>query len=259
VPPSACSKRPRRVACAPVKAPRSWPQEFALQQVLGDGRGVDRDERPACTQAVLVQRPRHQFLARAGFARDQHRDVALAEPTDRPEDVLHRWRLTEHLGHVGGGLVDAFLAQAFIHRAADQRHRLGQVEGLGQVLEGAALEGRDGTVQVGIGRHDDDRQPRVLGLDLGEQVDAGPAGHADVAHQHLRSIVFQCRQHVARVGEAAHGQFLAGQRLLQHEADGLVVVNDPDGFHAMPVSRSVRSPDPAGAGATGVRAAESVS
>jgi hypothetical protein len=39
---------------------------------------------------------------------------------------------------------------------------------------------------------------------------------------------FQRGQHFAGVGEAARGQVFAQQRLLQHEADGLVIVNDPD-------------------------------
>ena len=143
-------------------------------------------------------------------------------------------RLAEHLGHLRLRSVAHFLAQALVDRASDQLHRLGHVEGLGQVLEGAALESADRAVEVGVGGHDDDRQPGVALLDLGQQLDAGAAGHADVGDEHLRLVVLHGGQHVARVGEAAHGQFLARQCLLQHEADGLVVVNDPDGFHALP-------------------------
>jgi hypothetical protein len=135
-----------------------------------------------------VQRARHQLLAGAALAGDQHRDLALAEPADGAEHVLHGRRLAQHLG--GQGLracaPRGVLALAFLHGAADQLHRLGQVEGLGQVLEGAALEGRDGAVEVGEGRHDDDRQAGQLGLDLGQQVQTAAAGHADVADQHLR-------------------------------------------------------------------------
>ena len=35
VPPSACSKRPRRIACAPVKAPRSWPNNSDSSKSFG--------------------------------------------------------------------------------------------------------------------------------------------------------------------------------------------------------------------------------
>ena len=44
-------------------------EQFALQQVLRDRRGVDGHERPAGARAVLVQRARHQFLARAASRR----------------------------------------------------------------------------------------------------------------------------------------------------------------------------------------------
>ena len=35
MPPSACSKRPRRVVCAPVKAPRSWPKSSDSSRSFG--------------------------------------------------------------------------------------------------------------------------------------------------------------------------------------------------------------------------------
>jgi hypothetical protein len=90
---------------------------------------------------MLVQRARHQLLAGAGFAGDQHRDVALAQAADGAEHVLHGRRLAQHLGRRGHALLGHLLALAFLDGAADQLHRLGQVEGLGQVFEGAALEG----------------------------------------------------------------------------------------------------------------------
>ena len=82
-------------------------------------------------------------------------------------------------------LVAHFFALAFFHRAADQFHRLGHVEGLGQVFEGAALERRHRAVEVGVGGHDDHRQARQPRLDLVQQVEARATGHADVADQDL--------------------------------------------------------------------------
>ncbi len=35
MPPSACSKRPRRIVCAPVKAPRSWPNSSLSSRSFG--------------------------------------------------------------------------------------------------------------------------------------------------------------------------------------------------------------------------------
>ncbi len=214
-------------------------EQLGLQQVLGDGGGVDGHEGAARHGRVLVQRARHQFLARARLARDQHRDLALAEPADGAKDVLHGRRLAQHLGLQRGLCLGHVLAQAFLDGAADELHRLGQVEGFGQVLEGSALEGRDGTVQVGVRGHDDDGQAGLLGADLLEQFQAGAAGHADIADQHLwwlaRRVagidIGQCREHVARLNEAARCPAFPAQCLFQHEADGRVIIHDPDRFH----------------------------
>jgi hypothetical protein len=79
---------------------------------------------------------------------------------------------------------------------------------------------------------------RVALLHLRQQLDAAAAGHADVAHQHLRRVVLQRLHHLLGVGEGAHTVLLARQRLLEHESDGLIVVDDPDGFHAVRALRS---------------------
>ena len=47
-------------------------------------------------------------------------------------------------------------------------------------------------------------------------------------------VVFERGEHVARVGEAAHGELLAGEGFLEHPADRLIVVNDPDRLHLRP-------------------------
>ncbi|MCY1516120.1 hypothetical protein D9M68_507340 [compost metagenome] len=221
-------------------------EEFALEQVLGNGGGVDRHEGAVGARRVLVQRARHQLLARARFAGDEHRDVALRQPADGTEHVLHRGRLAEHFGRGDHALFGHFLALAFVDGAADEFHSARQVEGLGQVLEGAALEGRDRAVEVGERGHDDDRQAGVLGLDLVEQVEPRAARHADVAHQDLRALLlvafglFECGQHFACVREAARGQVFAQQCLLEHEAYRLVVINYPDRLHASPLLPGLR-------------------
>ena len=51
-------------------------EQFGFEQFGRDRRGVERDKRLAGTRTVLVQRARHQFLAGARFAGDQHIDAA---------------------------------------------------------------------------------------------------------------------------------------------------------------------------------------
>ena len=68
-------------------------EELGLEQFRGNGRRVQCDERFCLARAVLVQRTRHQFLAGAGFTRDQHGDARARKPADGAEHLLHRRRL----------------------------------------------------------------------------------------------------------------------------------------------------------------------
>ena len=196
----------------------------------------------------LVQGTRHQLFARAGFAGDEHRHIALAQAADGAKHILHRRRLAEDFGHLRGvpALVIDLFAQAFIHCARRiSSTALRQIEGLGQVLERAALEGGDGAVQIRVSRHDDDGQvPAGFSLTLASKSRPGAAGHADVADTSTLRLVIDSSavKHVTRVGEAAHRQLPSrAKRLFEHKADGLVVVNDPDGFHGLGFQASLLS------------------
>ena len=221
------------------------PEQLGLEQVLGDGRGVDGHKRPCGAWRVLVQRACHQFFARTRLTRDHDGDVALAQAANGTKHILHGRGLAQHLGRVGHALFGHLLALAFFHRAANQLHRLGQVKGLGQVLKGAALKGRYGAVQIRVGRHDDDGQAREFLFDFFQQLQAGAARHTNVADQHQRRILVigrgQGREYIAWIGEAAGSQVFAQQCFLQHEADGLVIIYDPNRLHEWCYLRSMVS------------------
>jgi hypothetical protein len=95
VPPSANSMSPMRRASAPVKAPRSWPKSSALHEGVGDRAAIDGHERRRRPPAALVERPRHEFLAGARLAGDEHVDVAGRHAIDDGIDLPHRRTLAE--------------------------------------------------------------------------------------------------------------------------------------------------------------------
>ena len=136
-------------------------EQFALEQLFGDSRRIDGHEWTACARRVLVQSARDQLLAGAGFAGDQHGDMALAQAADGAEHILHRGCLSHHFGRFGVGGVSDFFAQTFLHGAADQLDGFGQVKRFGQVLECPTLERADRAVEVGKRGHDDHRQARI--------------------------------------------------------------------------------------------------
>ena len=61
------------------------------------------------------------------------------------------------------------------------------------------------------------------------QLQPREAGHADVAHDHLRHLVVEAVERFLGDGEGAVRDALARERLLEHPADRAVVVDDPDG------------------------------
>src|SRR5215468_8158409 len=73
------------------------PEELALEQGGRECRAVDRLKWRLPTGALRVDRPRHQLLARPGFASDQHGAMRRGNAADQGENRLH----------LGGYAVDA--------------------------------------------------------------------------------------------------------------------------------------------------------
>ena len=110
---------------------------------------------------MAVQCQRDEFLAGARLSRDENRRAGLRKAPDRAKNFLHRLRLAEDLRQLAGRLERRFALFAVLERAADEAHGLVHIEGLGQVLVGAALECRYGRIQVRVRGHHDDRNCRV--------------------------------------------------------------------------------------------------
>ena len=64
-------------------------EDLALDERLGNGRTVDRDEGLRPARAEIVQCARHQFLAGAALAGDEHRHIGGSNLFDEREDLPH--------------------------------------------------------------------------------------------------------------------------------------------------------------------------
>ncbi len=121
-----------------------------------------------------MDRLRHQFLAAAGFALDQHRRRRAGEQHDRLPHALHR------LG-VAAQVVEAvFRAQRIGHRRRPPAYRfqLGQARQFQRIVEGLADRGRridEDAGQPGFLRQVGDQAGADDGLDAGrlQLVDLG--------------------------------------------------------------------------------------
>ena len=112
-------------------------EQFAFEQFGGNRGGVERDERLARARRFAMQRARDQFLAGAGFAGDQHRQRRLREAADRAEQRAHRGRVADQLRSASQSASSRpseprVPAARCRQRARGQRHRVVEIEGLGQ-------------------------------------------------------------------------------------------------------------------------------
>src|SRR5262249_61297460 len=97
-------------AVGPGKSALLVAEQIALQQVLGNGRAVEGQERRLRPWAVLVDGAGDQFLTGATLARDQHGERLASNAADR----------LAHLAHGGATADDATLSvlvhRGFLHR-----------------------------------------------------------------------------------------------------------------------------------------------
>src|SRR5579872_4488407 len=66
-------------------------EQLTLNQSLGQGGRVDRNERPVTARAALMNFPGNQLLPRATLSTDQHGRRRRRHLPDEREDLLHRW------------------------------------------------------------------------------------------------------------------------------------------------------------------------
>ena len=106
-------------------------EELALEQGLGDGAAVDRDERPRRARGLLVDQPRDPLLARSALAGDEHGGIDLGHPARHVHQLPH-----------GGALGDDPQRLLDVARHANQRSAvlaqlaLGRLQRLRDPLEG---------------------------------------------------------------------------------------------------------------------------
>ena len=65
------------------------PEEFTFEEVFGNRRAVDGEERPAGALAVIVDGAGNQLFSCAAFARDERRGVRGGKLPNQFENVLH--------------------------------------------------------------------------------------------------------------------------------------------------------------------------
>ena len=116
-------------------------EQLTFDQMLRQGRAIDRHKGRAGSRAELVDGSRGQFLAGSAFAADQHGSGARGHSLDQREHLLHRARLPHHVEQ-GASIArlalqhGGFSGQAFVtDRALEQRLKNLRLDGLLQEPE----------------------------------------------------------------------------------------------------------------------------
>ena len=163
----ASSARPTLRLPAPVKAPFSWPNSSFSSSVSGIAAQLMATNGPFAAVRELVQRARHQLLAGAAFAQQQHRRVGGGRALDRQHRLLQRGILAQELRQADPALV--FLLEqhvlgeqpAAVDGAVEQDHEVVGVHGLGEEVGGAVLHRAHRLVDGAEGGHHHHRHLRV--------------------------------------------------------------------------------------------------
>ena len=83
-------EQPLAVGVGAGEGPFAVAEELALDEVLGQGAAVDRDEGVAGAAALVVEVAGDQLLAGAGLAQDHHAGIGRRDRVDQAADRLHR-------------------------------------------------------------------------------------------------------------------------------------------------------------------------
>ncbi len=210
-------------------------EEFALHHGFGEGAGVDGDEGAVAAIRQVVQGTGHHLLAGTGFAMDEHICLGRGEGADLVAQAGHAWGLADQPGlqlmALGQGQAQAAVFQHQVAGAQGAAHAVDQGvvgEGLFQEVIGAGAHGLDRQGHVAMTGDQHHRQFGVALVQLGEQLQAIDAGHADVAHHHAGPVAHGSHFQVAGIGQRRHLEAGQVQGLAQGQAQVGVIVDQQD-------------------------------
>jgi len=207
-------------------------EQFGLDQLFGDRRAVDGNERPLGAQAHAVQGACGELLAGARFAMDQHGRRRRRDALDAGADITDRGRVADHAFDTVVTLIqfatqhEVFPPQrrAFktaLHRIQHLRHR----KRLEQKVRGPGAQRIDRGFKVGIGGHQHHVAAKTLVAQLMQPLDTRAAGQRNIEHDQIEVATVE---QFGRFFHAAGGRHPAAaqrQRAMQKTHHARLVVD----------------------------------
>ena len=164
-------------------------EQFAFQELFGNGGAVDGEKRLRAALAVAVDRAGDEFLAGAAFAGDQRGGVARGDLADEFEHLLHALAATNDAEFIIRRFQERFIGDNLFHVArslegiGDEFLDFHRVERFEQIIIRAELHRLDGGLGGAVGGHQDDEELGVGGADTAQGFKSIHASHTHV-HEH---------------------------------------------------------------------------
>ena len=219
-------------------------EENGLDQRLGQRAAIDDDERFAAPLGAALDRARHQFLADAGFAFDEHGNVRLGGALGEPDGARHRFRAgddvaeAEFAGVAPRGAPEFVLERIDPQRVADRHLKPLGADRLDDEIGRARAHGGNDRLDRAMRRLDDRGDRDVALAHPREHPHAVEIGHDEIEDQEID------RRPVGRLeaGERRFARFHAlrvvakssGHRLEKAALDGIVIDNEYESGHGRP-------------------------
>ena len=208
-------------------------EQLAFDQIGGDGRSVDCDERPGAAVAEFVNRLGHQLLAGAALAGNQHREIIAQHPRDHAVDALHRRAAPDqrHCLALAPRKRAIAIFQRGRARACGLAHgvdQLVEVERLGKIFEGFALASAHCGIERILGREHDHRH---VGRALAHRAKTGKTiavFENDVGQHHREPARRKLLVARSDAGAVRDGEALVLKRSNDHCRDRGIILDQQD-------------------------------
>ncbi len=224
--------------------PAAVAEKLRFDQALRDGSAVDRHEWLAARDAVVVNRPGEQFLARTRLADQQHAAPDLGELGGRLEQLLHADRLADQIvkGRALGKLLGHHALGA--HRVAllqgpfDFEQHVVELHRLEQVVVGPRAHGRHRVLHRAVGRQDNHRRLGQGLADVPQQLQPVHLRHTHVGEHQVHVLLEHDAVSRLAVAGLKHAVALVGEQFGQRLAQHLLVLGDQNRLaHRLPFVR----------------------
>ena len=206
-----------------------------LDEIARNRGAIDPHERTLASRASVMNRRRHQLLAGARLAADQHARVRRRHARDHLPERAYRRRVADHLPRQAEVRAQRACLTArpsqLERRRQRQQHTLG-CERLFQEVECTQLGRLHGVTQAGLATHHHDRNVRQGVAQAGQRSDPIEiARHHQVQEHDVRLELERPGNSLRAFRRLADVVPLAAQQRADHPSDVRLVVDDQDGWH----------------------------